>query len=209
VADSGGVDDSRYVSLGDSGSKLSSSALALPPGRYEVEWYQKAEPNTPLSRKVRLQLSAWLPDYSKFMSPCYAQFASSANGIWEKKTALVKIKETYSIVRMYFTSGGGFGIDNVSVVKEPVDPNVSPSQTTVTPTPDACKVSWVTPNDPSISTIVVRFSVPGAIPLKPTDGYAFGSITAIPGATQELSYPLDWRLNWDNNGSQTGYAVFA
>ena len=63
-------------------------------------------------------------------------------------------------------------------------------QSSVTPGLSQCTVSWTTPSDPTVSSMVVRY---GTLyyPENPTDGQPFGSITAIAGNRQEITGSLD------------------
>lgn len=64
-------------------------------------------------------------------------------------------------------------------------------------------VAWTTPNDPSITNMVVRYGQ-FYYPESPTDGSPIGSIAAVPGALQQVTGSVDLA-----NAAATHISVFA
>lgn len=188
----GGVDNSRYVLLPDTSSYVRSNYMTLEPGRYELKWYQQRTTSAVASLvvvAVNLNQGSVIArnaiDWQTFYSP--------TPGVWEQKTALLVVQDRLNMTQIRFqpASGGSYGVDNVSLTSAPLDPAVSPSASAVMASPGQCAVSWHTPNDPSITSIVVRYSKQ-THPLAPTEGYAFANVTAVANSGQQASASIDW-----------------
>ena len=189
----GGVDNSRYCLLPDNASYAQSATLCLPPGRYQLDWYQKAT-----SDQSNKGLVVAFTDYGANWSPArlsidWASFYNGVPSAWEKKTALVSVpyRMNMSAFRFQPASGGGYGIDNVSLVSAPVDPAVSPSAFAILPSPGQCTLCWHAPSDPNVMSITVRYDRK-THPLTPAFGTSLCSLPVQTDADQQIAVPLDW-----------------
>ncbi|MHB9035557.1 MAG: polysaccharide deacetylase family protein [Armatimonadota bacterium] len=195
ISPSGGVDNSRYGRVTTSSSSyITCGNMVLGPRRYELVWYQRLETGYPISAPLRIAMSTTPPAYT----PPYACIANifatnSAPGIWERKTALLLVKDQFPNASIYFaaTSGAGYGVDNISLKLAPLDPAVSPTNVSTSPNPSTCKISWLTPPDVDVRSIRVRYSA-STHPLSPTSGTDMGTVQAVPGTIQELEIPINW-----------------
>lgn len=196
MVDTGGVDNSRYCELSSTDSQnaaLRSISLSLQPGRYEISWYQKSLPG-----KLNSGLGVCLAGLQYYLSGCnYINWTTPACQApvneWQKKTALALVLDNYIMTELSFQAGkdAGYGVDKIEIRKRDIDPEVSPSGSVATPRPTECTVSWKTPNDPAITSIVVRYSFQ-THPLTPTTGTLLGTIVAKPGEKQQISGPMNW-----------------
>ena len=202
---SGGVDDSRYAQIPRRGgpqdnSSVQSFRLMLEPGRYEVTWYQKLEPGFPTDRPLQVALKNYVGYASENLRMLidYALYYSPTPGVWEQRKAYVVVEDRIPTAQISFTphTGGGYGLDNVAIVRTRVDPQVSPDNCVVTPDPSQATITWETPPDPDVRTISIRYGSK-AHPLTPSDGASFGSLTAVPGTRQQITAPIGWSgRNW-------------
>ncbi len=186
ISSIGGVGNSRYLSLPDSSSYVQ-AYFTLAPGRYQLTWWQKAETGTPLFFPLVVALTNYGPNYQG-PEAVNGTYYNSGSDVWEQKTALLLSDYGYPMSQLFLMPdcvSASFGIDNVQLVSAPIDPTVSPSNSTVAPSPDGYVVSWNTPADPSIASICVRYSTT-MHPVSMTDGIALGTISAVPGARQQL-----------------------
>jgi hypothetical protein len=185
IKEHGGIDNSKYASVVETGTGLKGGPLVLPPGRYELSWYQKPEIGYPTK--------SWLLIYfSRAIN--YSAYSNSDPNNWEKKTALLSVDACSPIrtIIMQPETGFGFCIDNVSLKTAPLDPAVSPTNTMVLPHGTMCKVFWDTPNAQDVSSIIVCYSS-STHPLTPSQGILLGTIPAIPGHHQEVELgPIIW-----------------
>lgn len=194
----GGINDSGYCSLPDSTAKITSSSLILPPGRYEMSWYQKvvdakANSGLVLAFAAMNQKNQQAMDQS-VLCVNWAFFYNSAPVTdWQKKSVLAHVRDRLNLSQITFqpASGGGYGIDNVSIVSAPIDPAVSPSASTVTPDAGQCTISWHTPDDPSVTSVVVRYNA-RTHPLTPTSGTAVSTVPTLRDTVQEITVPFNW-----------------
>lgn len=195
IADSGGVDDSRYARISRASgvsTGVGSPVLSLPPGRYTVSWHQRPEPGHPTHRPLYVILDTSQPGKS-YNALDWAMYYNQVPDAWEQKSALVLVEENMPSSRLSFrlVYDCVFGIDNVSIVSSPLDPLVSPSNSEAIPQTGACTLSWDTPADPSLNSIMIRYGT-RSHPTTPSEGILFGSIAASPGARQEITAPIDW-----------------
>jgi hypothetical protein len=192
VTGPGGVDDSRYGSMPDTSAWFKSWST-LQPGRFELNWYQKVltgKQNTGLIVGTGSINQNAVAQQSGIYSALFSNVSPSS---WEKKTALLLVPERLNITALTFEPmpGAGYGIDNVSVVSAPIDAGVSPSASTVTPSPGQGTISWHTPNDPSVVSVVVRYNY-ATHPMTPTSGSSFCGVTAHPNEVQQVTAPVNW-----------------
>ncbi len=197
--------NSRYLSLTNS-SSYAQTYTSLAPGRYQLTWWQKAEIGTPLYFPMTVGVTNYPPSWQNPVAAVNNDtYYNSGNGIWEQETALLLCDYGYPTSQLFLmpghTTGASFGIDNVQLVSAPINPAVSPSNSTVVPSPNGYTVSWNTPADPTIASICVRYS-PSAHPISPTDGMAVGTIPAVPGTRQVLNIST---INWQ----QQNYLYFS
>lgn len=193
MVNTGGLEDSRYCSLPDNGSTLRGTLLCLPPGRYQMDWHQKV-----INNKQNSGLVLAFVDYGANWSPAWlsanwAFFYNTSPSTWEKKTALVLVPDRMNMSWFTFqpASGGGYGIDSVSLVSSPTDPAVSPSASVISASPGQCMLSWHTPADPAVLSVIARYG-DKTHPLTPTSGTSFCSVTAQPETTQQVTVPINW-----------------
>ena len=195
ILDNGGTNNSRCVLLQDGNSLLSSFNYVLAPGRYVLSWYQKTNSELMNSKGLYAFMNNYgPPGYSNPLpSMDYTLYHNTNFANWEQKTAILLIKDELPIGYVAFQppSGGQFMIDDVSLVSAPVDPAVSPSGSTVSAAPNTCLLSWNCPNDPSVTSIVVRYNG-RTHPLKPSDGKLITTMPAQPGNIQQVSAPFAW-----------------
>lgn len=189
----GGVDDSRYCWLPDGASYARSALLCLPPGRYQLEWYQKA-----VSGNCNNGLVLAFTNYGANWSPSclsvnWAFFYNGTPNAWEKKSVLLRVPYRMNMSMFTFqpAPGGNYGIDSISLVSSPIDPAVSPSAFMAVPSPGQCMLSWHTPPDPRAVSIVVRYHT-GTHPLTPNSGTLFCSTPAQQDSSQQIALPMDW-----------------
>lgn len=195
---SGGVGNSKYCLVSNTNTTAYANVL-LPPGRYELRWWQRLEPDCPVHNYLRIALSMAEPKgqyiYALKSIPRY----SVDPWTWEQHRAVAVINDSMSMTQVFFRAAvlGGIGIDNISIINAPIDPAVTPAIMAVKPHPSGCFVSWRTPDDPNINSMVVRYSA-NAHPLSPSEGLAFSTIGAIPGREQSASVAwTDWSTKND------------
>jgi hypothetical protein len=169
----------------------------LEPGRYELSWYQKVEPGCstthPLYATVR-NMSANGGENWRVLADD-ATFLNTVPDAWERKRLLINIEETLNSAYIYFyirnSSTDGIRIDDIALVKAPVDPSISPSNISYSITPSECIVYWDTPSDPSVTNIICRT---GKVthPLTTNDGQYAGAVIADNGKKQSMSFAVNW-----------------
>ncbi len=196
MVDTGGVDNSRYCELSSTDSQtaaLRSVSLSVQPGRYEISWYQKSLPD-----KLNTGLAVCLAGMRYYTTGCNfinwtTPTCTAPINEWQKKTALAFVLDDYIMTELTFQAGknAGYGVDKIEIRKQPIDPEISPSGSAATPRPNECTVSWKTPDDPAITSIVVRYGFQ-AHPLTPTTGTLLGTIVAKPGERQQITGPINW-----------------
>jgi hypothetical protein len=123
----------------------------------------------------------------------WKSFCNASPDTWEKKTALALVPQRMNASQLRFQPypNGGYGVDDVSILPAPIDPAVSPTQSVVTPSLGQCAISWRTPADPAIASIMVRQDN-GTHPVAADSGSLLTSVAAQPGAGQQVSVPFDW-----------------
>jgi len=211
----GGVDDSRYCSVPDGAASIRSTFLTLPPGRYEMNWYQKvlngkSNGGLVLAFSTMNQKNQTTMDKQLNCINWAFFYNSSPITNWQKKTALALVGDRLNISGLTFqpgSAGSGYGVDNVSIVSAPIDTAVSPSASAVTPNPGICTISWHTPNDPSVTSVVVRYNC-DTHPLTPTSGSFLCTVTSHPNTVQQISVPLDWTYLRPGNFNYAYFSVF-
>lgn len=203
---SGGRSDSKYCSLPVGYAVASTRAMVIPPGRYELSWYQKAASAAQNTAVVVYSQCYTTPNITTEDSVNWAFYYNSSPTTWEKKTALVHISEKMNQSTLLFetVTNGSYGIDDIAIIPAPLDPAVSPTSSTATPASGQCTVSWHTPASTQWTGTIIRYSKT-AYPLTPTSGKAFGNkVTAVRDTTQQLTAPVDW-----NTDTQAHFSVFA
>lgn len=194
IAATGGVGDSGHCSMPDGAAKIQSSFLIVPPGRYEMTWYQKVINGKANNGMFLAYATLDQGAVTQYNCANWALFYNSSPVTeWQKKTALALVLDRLNLSQLTFqsASGGGYGIDNVSIVSAPIDAAISPSASIVTPSPGQCTISWHTPNDPSVTSVVVRYNS-GTHPLTPTSGSSLCNVTAHRNEVQQVTVPLAW-----------------
>lgn len=207
IQETGGQGDSqRYCRVAGNESFVKTGNNVLPPGRYELSWYQKCEVGWP-NASLKPYVIVTAPEASRpgVNSKPYSNFFPD---MWEMKKALFLVPYGYPQVNVLFqpTYNSTFGIDNVSIVSAPLKPNISCTQTTVTQIPGQCKVRWRTPADPEVISVCVIYDSK-AHPTNLSEGIVLGSAVVTPddlGAFQELTVGFDW-----NNKPRLYFSVFA
>ena len=195
IQDGTGVGGSRCGVVRGTGSTLHSDTLLPAPGRYEVRWYQMCEPGYPLANPVIFVAVSFTSPYSATCcKPAkYPYYWHSQPDTWAECVCLLRIKERLPQLDIGFQAygSGGFRVDDVSLVSKPIDPDVSPSDVSIDPTPTGCTVSWNTPNDPSVVAIDCRYGT-RTHPLSLGEGILAGQVDAVPGTRQEMVCSVDW-----------------
>lgn len=211
MIDTGGVDSSRYCQLPNTGSTIRSAALSLEPGRYQIEWYQKVVDNKQNSGLV-FAFTNYGANYSSSSSAVnWAFYYNISPSVWEKKTALALVPYRMNMNLFAFqpATTAGYGVDRICLVSSPIDATMSASATTISASPGRCTLSWHSPINPDVISIVARYSS-STHPLTPTSGSSFCSVTAKPDTIQEITVPIDWTsisssyLYFSVFGSKTG-----
>lgn len=192
IASSGGLNDSRYVSTGVPYSEVQSAPILVAPGRYELTWWQQSESGYPFPRPLLVYVRNYstTEQWHPVLGP---PLSNSSPGTWEMKKVLLLVRSDLPSIQIYAspTSGVSYGIDDVSLVPAPVDPAVSPSQSSAYPLPGQVRVGWNTPPSPDVVSIVIRIGN-RTHPLTPADGTALAQVEAQPGTRQETAVPIDW-----------------
>ena len=193
----GGLNDSRYIRLlGINAALKNASPFCVPPGRYILSWYQRCEQGYPSNGKLYAEMWSLSPQKTSLnhQNMDYTLFSNSNPDAWEQKTALVLISEQYPFCYVQFTPtfGAGFGVDSISLVADPLDPLVSPTNSSVAVSPNQCVLQCDTPQNLQVDSIIVCYDNK-THPLTPQSGKVAGSIKAVPGATQHIT--LD-SFNW-------------
>lgn len=204
VIESIGIDQSRCGHIGAYYSKAIAPWLQLPPGRYELEWYQRRDPSYPSPLPLMIEASNYSNPYATTVRKLsyYPLYSCSSSDMWEHKRALMKVSEKLVNVSLAFMTGvsGGYLVDNVSMRLVPVDPNSCPSRVCVYPNPMGGIVSWDTPNDPTVQGISCRYSTT-THPTTLAEGLELGYCVAQPGSRQQMSFTM----NWDNQSLYAAY----
>ena len=193
VVSGGGVDGSRYGSLKTGTDALTAGTLGLAPGRYELSWYQKPEAGFPTDKGLLVWAESVGHQTTAFDSSGAYYYNKLTPIDWERKTALFMIddKRPWTEVSFRPQQGGGYCVDNVSLVSIPLDPAVSPSGTTAAVTPTRLTLSWHTPPSAAGGTIKIRYSALTA-PIAPSEGTRFGEIPAVADSPQSASMGISW-----------------
>lgn len=187
IVSSGGVGDSKYALLPPGTNNKVSWSLWLPPGRYRVNWWQKQVSGAP-SHFLFVYLYASGAGNPGTYAIYYKPVSNQSINQWEEKSAYVLIGYGTPNASLTFQSSGqnaAFGIDRVSVVLDPLDPNIAPTNVRLSARCGNCVVSWDTPNDPDVNYIAIRCS-DRSHPTSPVDGSEFATVSAIPGSSQEV-----------------------
>lgn len=193
VMPSGGIDNSKYASMQIGTAQVRCEVLGLWSGRYEISWYQKPEVGFPTNKSLQMWVESAGRGTGSYPPVYLASYTTANPSIWERKTALMQILDRLPWVYLYFRpqSGAGYGVDNVSIVSAPLDPAVSPTGTIATITPTQLKLEWLTPPVVDGTVICIRYSS-NTCPLTPSNGYSFGEVPAISGATQNATMNVNW-----------------
>lgn len=194
IMPNGGVDNSRYASLRTSSDQLLSRFLGLAPGRYELNWYQRPEPGFPTDKALGVWM--WTSGYGTGSFPPISStsYTNSNPSVWERRTAVFAIRDQQPWVELYSAPrpGGAYGIDNVSIVSAPLNPDVSPTGATPMAAPTQLTLTWITPPSAVGNTIRIRYS-PTTSPLTPADGSSFGDVPAVPNTVQSATASFAWQ----------------
>ncbi len=207
LVETGGQGDGlRYCRIGGSTSFVKSGILVMPPGRYEMSWYQKCESGWPgASLKPYVNLMA--PEASRpALNSC--AYTSLASDVWERKKALFAVPYGYPQINLLFqpSSNAVFGIDNVSIVSAPLNPDISCTESDVKQLSGQCRVSWKNPTDPNVVSVCVLYD-DTTHPTSLAEGMLLGSAAVGPenlGEAQELTVDFDW-----SNRPRVYFSVFA
>lgn len=198
IVSGGGNSNSRYCSLPSSSAYVYSCFLTLPPGRYEMSWCQKVTSGKQACGLAVMLNNMYATDIShasSFYEVNWKFYYNTHPDTWERRTALVLVRDHYNRTQLRFqpAPGGSYGLDDVSIVPSPLDPAVSPSQSFVTPSPGQCTISWKTPVNPGVTSVMVRWDST-AYPIVTNVGSLLGVAAAQHGATQQITVPYDWTV---------------
>ena len=187
----GGVNNSRYGRT--TGWGLNGSVL-LAPGRYRISWSQKPEPNSSASHKLAVNLLSYSPDGTRIDRMAFPSYGNSNPDAWERQSALFVMEYGFARVFLQFVpvgDGNGYGVDDLSIVAEPVDAAVSPSGSQAVISPTSVDIGWDTPNDPAVTSVCIRYGSK-VHPTTPTEGTAWGVVPAQPGTHQHFLADVTW-----------------
>lgn len=219
MSPTGGMDGGKCLELRTDNAMASCGWISVPPGRYALTWYQKVIDGYTATSAVRasvtdFQGSVFDPSISLLNYPWYR---NEVPGNWEQKKAVVLIKDHHipQIVAFqtnaYSGQQSGCLVDGVSFAIDPTDPDISPVNVQVEPTPTGGTMTWTTPNDPSITAIECRYGT-ATHPLDGTQGTvppvtANTLLFSVPpelGGTQTVPFNLTW-----SGKSRVFFSVFA
>lgn len=183
---------SKYCQI-PAGGKVGFYDLIVTPGRYRLSWKQKIAPNQPTPKSLRIYAENF-----NSLEKSYALYgpAISCNTVnsWESKSVLLLIKEGRPNLRFWLTSSDAtLGVDDFSLVSDPINPTQSPSGSSAIPTPTNCMISWKTPDNPNTQYIDVRLGT-RTYPKDDSDqeGTLLARISASPGSMQNCIVPINW-----------------
>jgi len=208
ILDDPGINGSRCASVVGSGAKVQTGWMLLEPGRYELTWWQKCEPGYPSANSLQLEGSSLGPAFSpgsRFAN--YPKYRNVDPNSWEQKSALLRIKNRLPLGAIGFipdvvnSQPGGYRVDDVVLVKKPIDPETCPSNVVITPNPLGGTITWDSPSSSSVLNIDCRYGTQ-THPRNANEGLSLGSVPAIPGTRQQLSFSFNW-----NNPSLYGIYV--
>lgn len=189
-----GRNASRCARLSNWNSKIQTGWMLIEPGLYELTWYQKRIDSPPNSA-LKLEGTNYGTPYETTVvrTAYYPKYCNDSHNTWEQKSALLLIKDKLlrAVVAFQPTSGV-FLVDDVCLVKKSVDPNVCPSNISIVPNPTGGTIYWDTPNNASVRTINCRYGS-ATHPISLNDGTSLGTVNAIPGSRQQLSFEINWQ----------------
>jgi hypothetical protein len=190
-----GRNASRCVRLSNWNSMVQTGWMLLEPGLYELTWYQKCDASSPPNSALQLEVVNHGSPYltTVVRTAYYSKYRNNSYNTWEQKSALFLIK--YKLLRAVVSfqpTGGVFLVDDVRLVKKSVDPNVCPSNISIVPNPTGGTIYWDTPNNASVRTINCRYGS-DTHPISINDGISLGTVNAIPGSRQQLSFEINWQ----------------
>lgn len=196
---SGGMGDSRYAAVGNGsvsagGSDPGQQSLCLAPGRYQVSWFQRPEPGSLPGKGLAVKAVTHDPNWMYEQRISSAVYSNSDQGAWEQKTALMLINYAQPNAELKFTpeTDAAFGIDDVSIVSAPLDPAVSPVNTTVTVSPSQYEIAWDSPADPDVTKIRICWDS-RTHPMAPSPANLIREVDAAPGTRQSATVPVNWK----------------
>lgn len=190
-----GRNASRCVRLSNWNSKIHTGWMLLEPGLYELTWYQKCDASSPPNSALQLEFVNHGTPYATTVvrTAYYSKYRNNSYNTWEQKSALILIKDKLlRAVVVFRPTGGVFLVDDVRLVKKSVDPNVCPSNISIVPNPTGGTIYWDTPNNASVRTINCRYGS-DTHPISINDGISLGTVNAIPGSRQQLSFEINWQ----------------
>ena len=199
----GGVNNSRYAVTAGWGMN---GEVPLGPGRYRMSWSQRPEAGTPQSTALATGFLSYTPEGTRYDRCSFPTYRNTNVNVWERHSVLFKMD--YGIAKGFIqfapSGNGAYGMDDVSVVAEPIDPAVSPSSTSGTISPSGLDLNWYTPGDSSVTSICIRCDSK-TNPMTPTSGSAWKTIPAQPATWQHWSAT---NVNWASQ-NYWFFSVFA
>lgn len=192
IDDTSGIGGTRCLRLPANGDYAKCNGVQLAPGRYTLSWSQRPVNPEKMNKPVYLSVTGWCG--SNYRSLVTWLGMSNTSEDWQQKTVLLLAPSGFPTTNFGLLDGSqaSWNIDDVSLVSAPVDPNVSPSNVTVTPTPNCCTISWDTPTDPEVTSMVVCY---GTVthPLTKDGPTVLRTIMAKPGTRQQVVVsPFNW-----------------
>lgn len=186
----GACEGQKYVQIIPESNAI--QQIIAQPGRYRLSWWQKTVSGSPQGKGIHCYVSNSNPDRSTYIVYGVHIPNSGAPETWEKHSVLLKVHERMPKVSLELVSyaGGTLGIDDVSLIPEPVDPQVSCSGTTVEVHPENVTLSWDTPSGDT-TAVQIRWGN-RTHPETPQDGVLLAQIPAVPGTRQEVTVPVNW-----------------
>jgi hypothetical protein len=161
----------------------------LRPGRYRISWWQKLVSGSLNSSSLQVGIVAYGVGNPTMWLIRYRQVRNTAMNTWEQRSLYALVPFGNPDVNLFFqqyTASSSFCIDGVQAVLEELDPSQAPSETQIVQSCGQHVISWVTPNDETVTRIAVRYDA-YACPTTPNDGIELANVEALPGSRQSIS----------------------
>ena len=188
--DTGGINNSRYAVTAGWGLN---GSVPLGPGRYRMSWSQRPQPGTSSKTGLRIGLLSYTSEGIRYDRCSFPNYMNSDASAWERHSILFKMDYGLAkgLIQFAPLGSGAYGVDDVSVVAEPIDPAVSPSGTSGVVDPAGVDIAWLTPADPSVVSVAIGYDS-NTNPMTPGSGPTWRTVSAQSGAWQHLVLKVPW-----------------
>lgn len=194
ISSNGGRNGTKGGVLPNNLAAIGSCPWVLSPGRYELSWYQRWD-ITNDSKPLTVWINNYEPDpmQTPIAAVNFASYGNSSLGVWERKYAYLLIHDKLPFAGAWITTLGSsvYTIDDLCLVKAPLDPGISTTNLNVTPRPGQAVFSWLTPTDAGVTKVRICYGKQ-THPITPTQGTLLADVVASPGAPQQITTPIDW-----------------